>query len=81
MVFQLSYGSIKTYESREAAERAIEIFFPPGFFYEIIIDHHPGYTHFRRIEGKYVEQIRYRVKAYHKDGKFAGYCYDPESEV
>ena len=68
MSFQLSFGSIKQYESREAAERAIEIFFPAGYCYEVVE------TRMRCCSKMY------SVKAYDKSGAFAGYCYDVESE-
>jgi hypothetical protein len=74
MTLQMSMGSIKTYDSHDAAERAILCFMlprgPHGYCYEVE-------PHRVRACGY---QTFYTVKAYDKTGAFAGYCYDPESE-
>ena len=70
MAFQISMESIKQYEDRGVALRAINCFFPARYIYEVV-------ETLYRLRG--VPRM-YSVKAYHKSGQFAGYCYDPESE-
>jgi hypothetical protein len=73
MTIQISFESVKRYDSHDDAERAIRCFLlpqgPPRHYYEVC--EYPVRACRRSFFG---------VKAYRPDGRFAGYAYCPESE-
>jgi len=67
MTIQFTRAPRRQHDCRESAERAIEIFYPAGYFYEIApVCIRGGLT--------------FAVKAYGKDDAFLGYCYSSEEE-
>ncbi len=65
MSLQLSMSPRRQHETRERAERAIEVYFPPGLLYEV-------------VEVRILGLTTFAVKAWNADGnKWLGYAWSP----
>jgi hypothetical protein len=70
MTLQLTTNPRRQHETREAAERAIEIYYPAGNLYEVV-----GVRYA-------VVALTFAVKAWNGEGNhFLGYCWDPAEEA
>lgn len=69
MTLRLTTNPRRQHETHEAAERAIEIYYPAGHLYEVV-----------GIQYRIVPET-FAVKAWNDDGKFLGYCWDPIEEA
>ena len=58
MTMQITDNPRRQHERREDAERVIEIFYPAGYFYEVVCVRPPSYA----------------VKVSHADGRFLGFA-------
>jgi hypothetical protein len=68
---RFSFEAGRCFDCADDAEHAIEVFashYPPGYSYEIMEVR-------TRLKGV---PRRYRVKAWARDGSFAGFCCPPE---
>jgi hypothetical protein len=70
--FMLTRNARRQHETRDDAERAIEIYYPAGFIYYVT-------TH--EVACGHKTFNTYVVKAYDDDGHFLGYCYDAEEAI
>ncbi len=69
MTLRLCPTRRRQHETHDDAARAIEIFYPAGYFYEIV-----------EVRISCREEITWAVKVYGQDCGFLGYAYDAEEE-
>lgn len=66
MTLQFTTNPRRQHETREAAERAIEIYYPTGHLYEVV-----GVRYS-------IVPLTFAVRAWNGEGnRMLGYCYDP----
>jgi hypothetical protein len=81
MTMQITQGPRRQHYTPEGAERAIEIYYPAGYLYEVFPVHHRGTTFGQRAG---VICTLFTVKVWSgKDGdaRFLGYAWDPDEET
>ena len=71
MAYQIGFGVVSMYESQDAAERAIEIFLPAGYTYQV---------EERRLARRLRLPPTFQIMAFNKAGDFVGYCHGWESD-
>ena len=69
-MMQITQNARRQHERREDAERAIEVFYPAGYLYQV----EPVVFRLEAVP------VTFAVKVYHADGPFLGFAWDPEEE-
>jgi hypothetical protein len=65
VTLQFSQAARRQHATRDEAERAVEIYFPAGYRYQVV-EHRTSCC-----------APTFAVKAWNDDGKFLGYAWDP----